>query len=361
MTGKRQHYIPRFMQRRFALDPRAKSARIYRLELSSGRAEKVNVTNNAVKSRYYRIVREDGSVDDSADEVLDRLESDAAPVIAKLAEGPLERDLSLVQKLALFILTLKQRTPEGREQLRENDRRVAELWLEAQLSDRQGYLERMVADGESIDEVDRERLRLLERLRSGEQLIESTPSREIALMFISLEETSKALLSQVGWTLLRAPAGSSFVLSDHPVAHFDPTPKFEGAGAGFLSSPTAITTVPLDPAFAVLLQPQEPAGWGEVEVESSDVDEINLLTYAWASEAIYGPSQEAVTRVRMLAKRKRAHLARFAKRPPRVWIAEVDEEKRHGGIHTFTSTYKDKTLARSLYVSDEALADVRAT
>jgi hypothetical protein len=143
MTGKRQHYIPRFLQRRFAIDPADKRSLIHWLDLSSGRPERANIANAAVRSRYYRIVRDDGTVDDSADEILDRIESEAAPAIARLADARVKPDRRLLEALALFIVTLKQRTPEGRQQLREADRQMAELWLEMQLSDRDGYVERM--------------------------------------------------------------------------------------------------------------------------------------------------------------------------------------------------------------------------
>jgi hypothetical protein len=350
MAGKRQHFVPRLLQRRFAIDPRDRKSLIYRLDLNSGRAEKRNITNTAVRSRYYRIEHEDGSHDDTADELLDRIESEAAPVIARLREKGITLPLADIERLALFIVTQKQRTPEGREQIKQSDEVVGKLWLEKQLSDKESYLDRMVGPGDDPRAVDRDRLRLLSELRSGKYMIESSPSRQVALMFMAVENTVRALMTEMGWTLLRAPARGCFVLSDHPVAHFDPTPKFEGAGAGFKSSQNSITTIPLDPSYALLLQPHVRGAWREVQLSKAEVDEVNLLTYAWATGSILGPTQESVTRVRMLARRKRAKLAQLAKKPPRVWVAEVPEGSDGTGPQTFSSAYQGQTIVKDLYV-----------
>jgi hypothetical protein len=123
------------------------------------------------------------------------------------------------------------------------------------------------------------------------------------------------------------------------------------AGAGLASSPNSQTWVALDPKFGVLLTQQHPGTWANIEIDDETVDEVNLLTYAWAADAIYGPSQEAVTRVRRVAKQKRTLLGEFRYRPPRVWVAQGGADG--GGPHDFTSRFKSHTVTRKLYVSEE--------
>ena len=60
----------------------------------------------------------------------------------------------------------------------------------------------------------------------------------------------------------------------------------------------------------------------------------------WARDAIYGPSQEAVTRVRRVARQNPSLLGEFRFRPPRIW---VPRGKDRSGQHVFTSRYKGQT------------------
>lgn len=85
MPAKRQHYVPRLLLRRFAIDPGDKKSHLYKLDKRTGRPERVNPINEAVIGHYYRIVMPDGTVLNEADEALDRIETMAAEVIPRLA------------------------------------------------------------------------------------------------------------------------------------------------------------------------------------------------------------------------------------------------------------------------------------
>ena len=355
MPGKRQHYVPRFLPRRFAVAPEDKRSLIWKLEKSSGRPLRVNPANEVVVGRYYRMVLDDGEVIDEADKVLDRIEDMAVDVIRRVAEPSYPVSADDVQVLMLFIATLKSRTPQTRETLREMDERAAELFLEMQLSDRGRYHE-MVRAGQperAEADVEAERLRLLEDVRTGRIGMVSSAEREVALMFAGLEETTKTLFEQLSIrrVRIREEDGAAFVLSDHPVAHYDPEPKTPEAGAGFISSPGSQTWVPLDPRFGLLLSPEDPRTWEDITAGRAEVDELNLLTYAWARDAIYGPTQQAVTRVRQVAKQKPRLLSEFRYRPGRVWIARSDGGP---GPHEFRSRFRGKMVTRELYVEDDA-------
>ena len=84
------------------------------------------------------------------------------------------------------------------------------------------------------------------------------------MMVASVEEATQTLYRRIGVTCLHIEDAdaSGFILSDHPVSHYDPKPKFKDAAAGFLSSDASATWVPLDPAFGILLVQQCPvSGW----------------------------------------------------------------------------------------------------
>jgi hypothetical protein len=352
VTGKRHHYVPQFLLRRFAISEARKGASlIYRLDLGRGAARKVNIANEAVRGHYYRFLHEDGTPDSSADELFDRLESAAAEVITHVSKGERAPSATQLRDLAQFIVTQKVRTPQGREHLAEGDELVNELILEVQLSNRDEYHERF-GEGRNEAEVEAERLKFLEQLQGGQIGLKSPAEREIGMMFLSFEHGTKVLLTELGWTLLRAPDNAEFVLSDHPVAHYDPNAAGTDMGVSFLTTPESGTLVPLDPSFALWLSPHEPATWREVNVGRQEVDDMNLLTYAWANKAIYGRSQAVVTRVRSLARRHGRKLAAFRKRSPKIWVTEAHEGESIAGERFFEARTKREGSMRQRFKFD---------
>ena len=215
VPGKRQHYIPLFLLRRFCIDPQDKKSLIFRLDKKTGQNRRANPTNEAVVGHYYRMVLEDGAVDNTADETLDRIETLSSDVIRRLEDPAYEVNGDDVAQLMLFITTLKQRTPQGREALREVDALAGELFLEMRLSDREEY-HRVMGAGRPADEVEHERLQALRDLREGRVGVESTQSREVAMMFVALEQGTNAIFERLGVSCVRPRAGSKarFVLTD---------------------------------------------------------------------------------------------------------------------------------------------------
>ncbi len=126
-----------------------------------------------------------------------------------------------------------------------------------------------------------------------------------------------------------------------------------------MSSPNAITFIALDPGFGLLLTQEHPREWSEETLDEVDVDKLNLLTYAWAAEKVYGCSQETVTRVRAFARRNRRLLAEVRYRAPRVWLARTSDGAPNGGPVTFTSRQDGKTIRRTFHVSAQGMEDVR--
>ncbi len=119
-----------------------------------------------------------------------------------------------------------------------------------------------------------------------------------------------------------------------------------------MSSPNSLTAIALDPHLVLLLVQDHPKQWAEVTPNVTDIEDINLLTYAWADGAIYGAHGQAITQVRALAKRDRGRLAQFGKRPPRVWVGRTDHDGP--GPVMFTSESKDGTVTRAFHVPDVA-------
>ena len=73
----------------------------------------------------------------------------------------------------------------------------------------------------------------------------------------------------------------------------DPTPPHKFSGAAWLSSPFAVTTMPLSSAACLRICPSDRGHFTDRGV-SRQVDLINLRTYGWARRFIYGSSSEVL-------------------------------------------------------------------
>jgi hypothetical protein len=356
MPGSQQHFLPQFHQRRFGIEPRNKKTRLWRLDKATGKPETVRPKDEAVIENYYNVELEDGTVLDHADQVLTRFESDAAPVIESIVSDRTWRpNPPDILALLLYLVTLKTRTPRAREALRETDRVMNGMLSEAMVSDRARWRKALGDSYDSEEELEEARLQTLEELRSNKIIIDGGPAREVLMMVVSIEETARTLFEQIGVMCFRLPEDERdcLVASDNPVAHYDPTPKSPQAGVSYMSSPDSITQLAIDPRVALIFHQGEAGRWQEVEMDRGELEEANLLTYAWANEAIYGPSQHAVTNVRRQAKRNRSMLHQFRYKPPRIWVSR-GEKPADGRVAEFTSIYKGQTTTQKFYVAPGA-------
>lgn len=347
----RHHYVPVFLQRRFALRPADPKAMLVRLDVSSGRCRTANPLNEAVRRRYYRMEDEEGNVDDGAEAVLSAIESRAAEVITGIVDDPTRPPgPEGMVGLAQFVATLANRTPDARADLAAMDVEIAKLDAELRLSDLDA-VRRAVGPDATRAEALEQQAQWLEDINSGKLFFESTPTREVGLMLEGMLAVAPWLFEKALWTVLIAPEDHAFVLSDAPVAHYDPTPKVEGAGAGFASSPGSMTIVPVDSRMALLITPS-PDGlwsWYHRHVDADLVDDVNLLIYAQADEAIFARSQELATKVRRQAKANPRRVGRYARRRPMLWVTETGPtDPLDARPRTFVGRNRDRTITRLL-------------
>lgn len=321
---KRHHYVPLFLFRRFTAGSTGKRDSVWRLDVKSGRPDKVNPVNEAVEKHLYRVTLSDGSYDLGAEKALSMIEGEAARIVAQLdtcgcvAPAPIDEEW-----LAMFVHSMHQRTPLARSWHKFFDEHTATEWTRVLLSNPESSRKALIHAGlvATDEEAEEQRLAMLSGLENGEWAFASDSSRQTAWMFIAMEEKIKALLECLTWVLVRAGGDDQFILSDTPLAIVRSAEGDRGMGVGFCS-PGAQTTLPLGPQLALLLFPGEPA-WMELDADGGLVSEINLRTYAQAQRAIYGPSQGAVQRVRGLAKRRRGLVGQFRPIAPVSWFLDL--------------------------------------
>jgi hypothetical protein len=171
------------------------------------------------------------------------------------------------------------------------------------------------------DEAEAERERIIEDLNAGRIRLESNAEREVASMFLGLNEAVEQLLSACDFTLIELPRSPELVLPDTGYTRYDPNPDVPGSGSGFLGTGTVETVIPVGPTRALVLT-RGVGRAGRAEKSSAYAEDLNLRAYAQSQICIYGRSQDAVVRVRQLAKQRPSNLAARRRRARTLWILE---------------------------------------
>jgi hypothetical protein len=353
MPAKKHHYLSQFLLRRFA-EPEAPRF-IWRLDKKNGQTRHVPPKSQAAKHQYYRFTVPDGSIDPGfVEETLSRIESLAAAAIRRLVEGALEPSEEDRHALALFAVLQSRRTPAGRRQLRFFDEFSAKLQFEVSLSDGARFATRVREREPDMADDDVEALReqMLAELKSGDTVVESTPEREVGLMFMALDRIAPTLVTDFDWLAVEAPVGSEFVLSDVGIGHFDPTPPHAHAGSAWRSSPNSQTTMAIDRQLALVVTPGH-GRWGRTMIDGEDVDDLNLRSYAVSEVCYFGSGQKVVCDLRVLAKRNAVKVARYRARPGRLWVTEV-EGRPKTGVLDFTGHSTEGEVKARLEVDPQA-------
>lgn len=359
MAGKRHHYLPQFLLRRFAIEEGEGAGLVWRADLSGERVIAVAPKHEAAKRHYYRLPPEAGLPTGFAEDVIAHIENNAAATILKFER---HGNLGLDDRhwIALLLSLQHKRTPAGRRELRFMDQIIAKLYAELRFSDREAVRRALSSDGRtpSDEEVEKWQETMLAELESGEVGFESTPDREVALMFMGLDRLAPTLVDHFDWRFLDlAEDVGEVVLPDVGITLFDPTPKFEESGTGFASSPNSETALYLSPRLALLLRPGE--GSGDRRAASAcDVEVLNLRAVACSDKCIYGTSKELVTAVLGNAASQPERVEALRPRPPTMWIAEWEGEPTAGEVE-FVGYSREGTVRRQLYVTEEGVEEAR--
>lgn len=246
-----------------------------------------------------------GGLPETPEDLLEKTETPAAGIISEMTSTHLEPNGRNRDILAIFLANLDVRGPSGRGQMEGVVRAALQEVLVALLESPNAF--RQLSSQRDTDEEssEHERLRLLESAKRGEDLTLSQDNY-VALMLAAGSRLSP-VVAGLGWLLIIAGADSEFILSDTPVAHWDPAAAGYSAAA-WRSSPRAETTIPLDSRHCLCVGASFPS-WSVQEVGHDSVEEVNLRSYEWANKWIYASSQKTLQEVRLVAKRNPHRLA----------------------------------------------------
>jgi hypothetical protein len=221
-SKKRQHFVPRFLLRRFAATEGRWQGHVFRLPIPRGAARPAVPKTEAARNRYYDLPNEVvGEVQPEL--ILEKIESGAAAAIALLENRQHLRAGDLVW-LAYFAALQTNRTPADRAEARYLDEVMAAQMEELRFSAREQAVAFLRECDPSLteDEAEAERERIIEDLNAGRIRLESNAEREVASMFLGLNEAVEQLLSACDFTLIELPRSPELVLPDTGYTRYDP-------------------------------------------------------------------------------------------------------------------------------------------
>ena len=228
------------------------------------------------------------------------------------------------------------RTPADRRELAYLDEFMEARVAEFRLSAREkviAHLQR-VYPGISTDEAERRRLTMIEELREGRVWFESPDERQVASMFLGLNEGVDELIATCDWTFVRFPEPSRrLVLCDRGITLFDTSGEARVGGIGLLSSRTVETVLAVSPRSAFVIRPGRRmigSGVGNDHLAA----ELNLRSYASSETCVYGCSQADVVEAHREARQNPRGVGERRRRPRTMWISTTPPNP--DGTQTFT-------------------------
>jgi hypothetical protein len=292
--ARRHHYVPSFLLARWAT-PQRRKGKLATLAVATGHTAMTKPDRVALVPELYTLNADGGGLDRKIETYMSVIEQYAADPIKRLGAAP-EGITDEDRWTVAFFLALQQgRTPPGladherlavfaaREFLRARRARLDDF--EAVAAAHRRHINPAASDDEIRAFAEEQKQAMLDPDGPVQ------PAPEAAFQSLALNVSRIALtVAALDWTLLKSK--EEFIENDRGLAMWDPNLPAT-RGNMWESSATAETTVPLAPYVCLKLTPGD-SGYAVMPADAATVDAINLRTYGWAAEKVFGTSTGVV-------------------------------------------------------------------
>jgi hypothetical protein len=297
--SRKQHYVPSFLLAQWATPPKRKGT-LYELLIATGKVKATKPGNVSWQRDLYTVDKAANSSVLIVEAFLGIIEDAAADPIKNLATLPTTISDEDRATIAFFLALQQFRTPVGMAQNRTVSELAAQASIAAFLGNREAVTERYrtLINPDGTDEEIRAFARdLIADFKQGKLKIKLPPEapQQAMLKLVSLMANDVVTMS---WTLIEAVDGE-FIASDRGLAMWDPNLPPQ-RGNAWASSPQAETAIPVGPKVCLKITPGA-EGFAVERADKQTVDAINLRTYGWAEQAVFGRTQDVVEEVHRAA------------------------------------------------------------
>jgi uncharacterized protein DUF4238 len=200
--------------------------------------------NTAVKSYYYSVKDEDGTIRTEIEGFLSQVENSGKPVLDKLIAGK-DINHSEKQAISVFVSFMMNRVPDYEKSVNEIKKHMVKKMSDMVFYDEertQAIMDRV--ENETGEKSDISAQDLVDFYKSGEYGIEINRNFSLDLMLRNSPEFAK-YFCMMDWNVFHAPARCTFVTTDNPVFLIPPEDhKSHYYGVGLIT-PGALKVFPL--------------------------------------------------------------------------------------------------------------------
>lgn len=291
MENKRQHIVPKAYLEAFVdpMTPLGHKPYLWVYEREGAEPYRRAPKKVAVESYYYSFTAPTGERDHAVDEMLQKVESLALPILRALDQGRDSAELSPEERmyLAHFVALLEVRVPRFRNSMEKFiGETMGSVALEAaahpEYFERTARAASKASTGKVPSPEEIERLRQF--ILSKEYTLRTSPVVSLQAM-VQAAPVIANYAYQYQWRLLQAEGEAAFLTSDCPfvrVTTVDKYPKWMGVG---WETPYMEATLPLSPRNCLLISLHHPEG--REQASNTQVQEVNDRTSAYALEEVY--------------------------------------------------------------------------
>jgi len=287
-AARRHHYLPQFYLRGFC-----RNESFWIFDRHRGEFRIQTPINTTVQTDYYAFKRQDGSLDPMLEKLLSRVETIAAPAIAKANEGGF---LSKGEKqtLSLFAGLQKTRVPDF-EKIHDEIRKG----ILGRLGDNVAPVtEQELRDAPSVVPPDDagprvsayELVQDLKRMQRDPDLAHG----DFLRMILPVAKTISEALMKMSWVVAHSPPSTAFITTDCPFQTMPP-PNYDPHGLiGYgIGTPGAVKVMSLSSKSCLLIL-DEGTAFAHAAVDGQFVHEVNLaLALTCDNYLIAGEEQQA--------------------------------------------------------------------
>ncbi len=293
------HYVPRLHLRLFAAHGGRTS--VYEHDKRTDRTRLRPIKRAGARRDFYTIELEEGKPTDAFERSFHPIENAAAVVLHKFQAarvGPLRTTDADREALAAYVALEYSRVPGHVDQTAQVSQYLTSITADMSLANAGRYRETMRKAGseKSDDELEADRLLMIEQLRSG--AIEVRHPYAGLLGIGPALEALPPIVAAMNWTVLEVAAPPFLVMGDSPVLLFHPDPPLL-CGVGFASEGVevhmAISPTRLFVATAKSHSLSEQVGR---QTNRLVVTDMNRRSWVNASEHVYGHTAEALAAAR---------------------------------------------------------------
>jgi len=280
------HFVPQFYLDAFCdpATPEGQDPWVWVADLKERTIRRKAPKNVASRSDYYAIPDSTGEKTHAIEEMFSRIESDAAPIVARLLRG--EFDLSVKDRAALghLMAAMATRGPSFRENIERFLAEVARKVLLVSAQFDPDFLKVQSTKDLSDEEIEKARQMIL----AGDWEVTAKP---VASLMPVLESAAIILpiLCQMEWAFFVAYESSSFLTCDTPLSWVAPTLPPGPYGSG-LAMRNVEVTFPIGPRVCFVGTWRE-GNSGSAPVDDEIVYQLNRRRVDFAHRTVFADSE----------------------------------------------------------------------